>query len=336
MPQTLPATRPGFRQFRVTVEQRCFFDDALRRFQSLAAKGVSTGRARVGRLRGPRYNRRVSRQRLYRADAIVLKRHDHGEADRILTLYTREQGKVSVIAKGVRRIASRKSGHVELFTHSTFMLAKGRNLDVLTQADTVEPFAALREDLIRTTYAYHVAELCDRLTEEDNPNPQAFELLRGALEALCEADDPSLVVRFFEIRLLGLSGYRPQLFHCALCGETLGEEGNAFSPEAGGMLCPKHRGQMPDTLPLDAASFRVLRFLQTRDWAMARRIDLTPATRGALERVMHSYLRHLLERDLNSTGFLRNLRAVADSLDLGPLAPNSPPAAPTPTPSQGS
>ena len=104
----------------------------------------------------------MSRERLYRCHAVVLKRRDYGEADRILTLYTREQGKVSAIAKGVRRIASRKSGHVELFTQARLLLAKGRNLDVLSQAETIEPYAALREDLVRTTYAYHVAELLDR------------------------------------------------------------------------------------------------------------------------------------------------------------------------------
>ncbi len=260
----------------------------------------------------------MSRERLYRCQAIVLKRRDYGEADRILTLYTREQGKVDAIAKGVRRITSRKSGHIELFTRSNLLLARGRSLDVLTQAETIEPYAGLREDLVRTTYAYHIAELLDRLSEDGSPSPPVFELLCQALEALCEDDDPSLVARYFELRLLGLSGYRPQLFNCLICGASLEEEGNAFSPDAGGVACPVHRGQLPDAMALDARAFRVLRFLQTRDWALARRIRLEPATRGALERVMHAYLRHILERELHSTAFLDKLRAVAYSLDLAP------------------
>jgi DNA repair protein RecO (recombination protein O) len=263
----------------------------------------------------------VSRVRLFRSEAIVLKRRDYGEADRILTLYTRDRGKISAIAKGVRRITSRKSGHVELFTHGIMMLAKGRNLDILTQVETIDPHAGIREDLIRTTYAYHIAELVDRFTEEEGEHPEIFDLLAGGLAAISEGEDPSLVTRFFEMRLLGQLGYRPQLFHCSMSGEALEEEGNVFSSEAGGMVSPEHSGGVSDAIPVDPASFRVLRFLQTRDWAMARRIQLTPTTRGTLERVMHAYIRHQLEQDLHSVGFLKGLRHSADMLGLRPVAP---------------
>ena len=115
----------------------------------------------------------MSRIRLYRTEAIVLKRIDFGEADRILTLYTPERGKVRAIAKGGRRIASRKSGHVELFTHAALLLAEGRQLDIVTQAETVRPYRRIREDLIRTTYAYHIAELVDRFIEEGLESPRS-------------------------------------------------------------------------------------------------------------------------------------------------------------------
>jgi DNA repair protein RecO (recombination protein O) len=260
----------------------------------------------------------VSRIRLYRIEAIVLKRRDFGEADRILTLYTPDRGKTSAIAKGVRRIASRKSGHVELFTHTALLLAQGRNLDVVTQAEMIEPYRAVREDLIRTTYAYHIAELVDRLTEEGTPSPATFDLLRDALAALAEVDDPSLVARFFELRLLGLVGYRPQLFACVDCGADVEVAGNAFGPDAGGVLCAACAPRHPDAVPLSESTFRVLRFLQTREWAMVRQLDLTPTTRGSLERVMHAYIRHLLERDLNSVTFLKGLRRVAEPFGLHP------------------
>jgi len=89
------------------------------------------------------------RQRLYRTSAIVLKRQDFGEADRILTLFTPERGKLRVIAKGVRKTTSRKSGHVELFTYSNLLIAKGRNLDIVTQAEMIRPFLGLRQELPR-------------------------------------------------------------------------------------------------------------------------------------------------------------------------------------------
>ena len=259
----------------------------------------------------------MSRVRLHRTPAIVLKRHDYGEADRILTFYTRDLGKVSAIAKAVRRIASRKSGHIELFTHSDVMLADGRNLYVLTQAQTVEPFLALREDLIRTTYAYHIAELIDRLIQDGEASPTVFELLRSSLDGLCRAEDPSLVVRWFEVRLLGLLGYRPQLFSCVACGTPLSQDGNAYSPSAGGVLCPDHAPGASDTIPLDSTVFRVLRFLQTRDLETSMHVEITPATRAVLERVLHAALRTILERDLKSVEFLEGLRKISGSLGLG-------------------
>jgi DNA repair protein RecO (recombination protein O) len=253
----------------------------------------------------------VSRVRLHRTEAIVLKRHDFGEADRILTLYTPDRGKLHAIAKGVRRITSRKSGHVELFTHTGLLLAEGRNLHVLTQAETIQPYLGIRVDLLRTTYAYYVAELVDRFVGEGVESRPTFDLLRDGLQAISDCADPSLATRFFEIRFLGVLGYRPQLFHCAGCGSELEPGDTAFSPEAGGALCSECAGGYSDRLRLPDPAFRALRFMQTREWAVAQRINLTPETRSALERLMHAYVRHLLERDLKSIEFLRGLRRMS-------------------------
>ena len=292
------------------------------RRQAKCRRGARFGA--VGRFREPGRHAiidDVKRIRLYRTEAIVLKRRDFGEADRILTLYTPDRGKVNAIAKGVRRIASRKSGHVELFNHTTLLLAKGQRLDVVTQAESVDTFRAIRDDLIRATYAYHIVEIVDRFVQEGDKSPATFELLRGALDALEDAEDLSLVARYFELRLLGLLGFQPELFHCVDCGADLGAEGNAFSPEAGGMVCSDCRAAHQDAMPLSSSAFRVLRFMQTRDWAVARCIRLTPSTRGELERVMHAYMRHLLERDLKSVEFLKGLRTVSPQNDPRPDAP---------------
>jgi len=188
------------------------------------------------------------RQRLYRTPAIVLKRQDFGEADRILTLFTPAQGKLRVIAKGVRKITSRKSGHVELFTYSNLLIAKGRNLDIVTQAETIKPFRALREDLSRITYACYVAELVDQFTEDRDENRPLFDLLLAALQALCETDDLQRTARHFELRLLDAVGYRPQLFRCVQCGREIEPVDNFFGLEVGGVLCPKCIVSIPDRL----------------------------------------------------------------------------------------
>ena len=183
------------------------------------------------------------RERLYRTEAIVLRRRDQGEADRVLTVFTPGMGKQQLLAKGVRKITSRKAGHVELFTHSQFLVAKARTWGIVTQAETIHAFRPLREDLLRTSYAYYAAELVDRFTQEGDENRRLFELLLAALGWLGEARDLRLLARFFELRLLALVGYRPQLFQCVRClnrgitrGRPSGKLYGTIEVEAGGKV----------------------------------------------------------------------------------------------------
>jgi DNA repair protein RecO (recombination protein O) len=272
----------------------------------------------------------VAAIRLYRTEAIVLRRRDFGEADRILTLYTPDRGKLSAIAKGVRRLTSRQGGHVELFTHASLLLAEGRNLDVVTQAETLDAFPGLREDLARTTYAYHVAETTDRFTREGMSSPATFHLLCDSLAAIALADDASLAARYFELRLLDLLGYRPELHACPECGRILELEGNAFGMEAGGVLCPACAPGDPRAIPLPGSAFRVLRFLQSQDWSVASQVSITVNTRSVLEHVMNAYVRHYLERDLASVEFIHQLREAGDPLGWGRRTQDGAPTPPEP------
>jgi DNA repair protein RecO (recombination protein O) len=250
----------------------------------------------------------MRRERLYRTEAIILKRSDFGEADRLLTLYTPSLGKIRAIAKGVRKPTSRKSGHVELFTHSQFLIAKGRSLDIVTQAETVHAFRSLREDLLRTTYAYYAAELLDLFVEEGIENRPLFDLLLAMLGWLGDASDLDLATRFFELRLLSLLGYRPQFFQCVACRRQIEPASNFFSPADGGILCANcgasHRGAQEITLN----ALKVLRFLQTRDYDTCCRLHLSGPLYRELETVMYHYITYILERNLKSVKFLNTLR----------------------------
>ncbi|MFQ6058745.1 MAG: DNA repair protein RecO [Anaerolineae bacterium] len=264
----------------------------------------------------------MSRERLYRTEAIVLKRTDFGEADRLLTLYTPGLGKIRAIAKGVRKPTSRKSGHVELFTHSQLLIAKGRELDIITQAETIHAFRPVREDLRRITYASYAAELVDKFTKEGIESRSLFDLLLAMLTWLGEATDLDLTARFFELRLLGYVGYRPQLFRCVECNAQIEPRANFFSPEGGGVVCPRcgdrklpRRGgtafQRRDVQPLSLNALKVLRFLQTRDYALCRRLKVSPESHRELERTMQRYITYLLERRLKSIEFLNLIRGQA-------------------------
>jgi DNA repair protein RecO (recombination protein O) len=281
------------------------------------------------------------RERLYRVEAIVLKRTDHGEADRLLTLFTPDLGKMRAVAKGARKPSSRKSGHVELFTHTHLLVAKGKQLDIVTQADTLDAFIPLRENLERVGYAYCLAELVDRFAEEGDaasregtrtdwraPSPRdaaagenraIFDLLLHALAALGDATtDPELLARFFELRLLQYVGYRPRLFNCAHCGKTITPVENYFSAEAGGVLDPdcvqtqrEHiAGHAYDAQPISLNALKVLRYLQTREWETVRGLRFAGRAEpmSEVEALMLRYITHHLERNLKSVEFLRELR----------------------------
>ena len=248
------------------------------------------------------------RERVYRTEAIVLRRTDFGEADRLLTVLTPDRGKLKLIAKGARKPASRKSGHVELFSHGQFLVAVGRELDIITQAETVEPFLPLREALLRTTYAYYVAELVDAFTAERDENQPLFELLKDALGWLCKADDLALVARYYELHVLGLVGYQPQLFACGGCKKQLEPETNYLGAADGSVFCRKCGYDRMGTIELSVNALKVLRFLQTHDWETCCLLRLSPSSHAEVERTMNHYITHHLERKLKSVDFIQHLR----------------------------
>lgn len=251
--------------------------------------------------------------RTYRAEAIVLKGMDLGEADRIVTLYTRAFGKVRAVAKGARRPTGRLAGHVEPLAHATFQLAKGRELDVVTQAETRETYRALREDLLSTAAGWYAAELVDRFTVDRHPSAPTFELLATALRHLDDAVvPPSLVCRWFDLHLLDRAGFRPELFRCVHCALPLEEAEHLFSPAAGGVLCSRCRAQAEGTIGiLTVRALKTLRYLARNEIAEATRVRIDDALAIELERHLRAFLQYILDRDVNAARLLDDVRGMA-------------------------
>jgi DNA repair protein RecO (recombination protein O) len=266
-------------------------------------------------------------QHSYSTEAIILKRTDLGEADRIVTLFTPSKGKYHAIAKGTRRPVSKLAGHLELLSRSQLQLALGRNLDIVTQAEGRENFLHLRSDLWHMTCGFYLAELVDRFVEDSTPHLDIYSLLletlryldadataleqqrtNGTLPAEVQADEDGhtkLLLRYFELHLLSSVGYEPSLQNCAHCGNELLPEENGFKASLGGVLCPQCSRFWERRLSLNA--LKVLRFLQRSKWIEASRLRLDAQLQTELEMVMHSLLRFHLERDLKSWSFLEML-----------------------------
>ncbi len=234
---------------------------------------------------------------LYRDEGVVLRTQKLGEADRIVSVLTREHGRVRAVAKGVRRTRSKFGSRLEPFTHVDIQLYAGRSLDVVTQVETLDPYgAALAADYGRYTAGTAMLETAERLTaEEHEPAVQQYLLLVGGLRALTAGEhDPGLVLDSYLLRSLAVAGYAPSFDACARCGA----EGphRAFSVQGGGAVCADCRA--PGSASPAPETFRLLAALLTGDWAVADASDARHRREG--NGLVAAYLQWHLERGLRS------------------------------------
>ena len=241
----------------------------------------------------------------YRDRAVVLRKLDYGEADRIFTLLTRDHGKVGAIAKGVRKPASKLGPSLELYGHIDVLLAKGRGeLDVVAQVERV-PGYRIEGEMERMAHAALIAELAERVCEDRHPVDGVYELTVGALYELGHETDPRRASAWFILTALDLLGYAPQLMACVSCERPLAAKPAAFSAEAGGFLCDQCAPPAMDLVPL--ATIKVLRLMASGDLATYRRLKLDGPVMASLEGVLQSQLEHHLDRRLKSLAFLNSL-----------------------------
>ena len=253
----------------------------------------------------PRLERSLS------TEVVVLRHADWGEADRLLVLFSREAGKLRAIAKGARKLRSRKAGHLEPFTRARLMLARGRDFWIVTQAETVDAYLPVREDLLRTAYAVYAVELLDRFTYEEGENRGLYQLLVETLERASVLDDPFPALRYYEIRLLDLLGFRPELIRCVRCNNEIKPEDQYFDALLGGAVCPRCGENLPTARPVSMQTLKYLRHYQRSNFREAFRADLAPGARREIETLLNYYLTYHLERKLNSPSFIEDVRRGA-------------------------
>ncbi|MFQ5923161.1 MAG: DNA repair protein RecO [Anaerolineales bacterium] len=253
------------------------------------------------------------RSRLYRTESIVLRRRDLGEADRIIIVFTPAYGKVRAVAKGVRRPGSKKAGHLEPFTRSNLLVAKGRDLDIITQAETIDAYPKLRQNLDRLGQAAYVIELVDRFGVQEAESQALYHLTTVTLGRLDREAETAAPLRYFQVRLLDLSGYRPELHRCVNCSEEVQPLDQFFSAKEGGLLCPNCGPKNPYARPLTLGALKVLRHYQRHAYAEASRPQVSRSVALELEGLMESYLNHLVERDLHAPAFVRQVRSVREA-----------------------
>lgn len=245
--------------------------------------------------------------KLYKVDAIVLRSIGCGDADKLLVLFSREFGKMKVMAHGVTKPFSRKRGSVQPFTYTKFLVRRGRELDSVSQCEGIEMFPFLRHDLETIGYASYLTELVLSLTPEGEQNEPLFRLILETLR-LMEEGQAEILTRSFEIKAAVLMGYRPVLDVCAHCGESL--TGRLFfSVETGGALCEVCGKGDPQAVHVSRGMVETLKALLNWPQDRLRQLKISSADRKQIKTLLYEYLKYYLERDLKSVSFLNRFTA---------------------------
>ncbi|WP_088102508.1 DNA repair protein RecO [Halalkalibacter urbisdiaboli] len=250
---------------------------------------------------------------LQRVEGIVIRTTDYGESNKIVTIYSKELGKVGVMARGSKKPKSRLTAISQLFIYGTFLYQKSTGLGTLNQGEIIDSFREVRNDLFRASYATYVVELTDKLTEERQRHPKIFEWLKNTLHYLNEGMDPDVLLRIFEMKMMSVAGISPQLDACISCGTT--DLPVAFSIRHAGFLCNHcvHRDER--ALKISAHTARLLRLFYYIDLERLGQISLKQETKLELKSVISSYYDEYSGVTLKSKRFLEQLERMNLNLD---------------------
>jgi DNA repair protein RecO (recombination protein O) len=255
---------------------------------------------------------------LYRVEGIVIRSTDYGEGNKIVTVLTATHGKQGIVIRGARKPKSRHSALAQLFTYGEYSYYKSGGLGTLNSGEVIESFRELREGLDGPAYASYAAEMTDRVMGDEDAGAFLFRQLKACLSALAEGKDPSVVMRVYEMKIVGAAGYLPVLDECVSCGRSEGPF--RFSPAAGGALCPSCRHRDPVALELDEAVWKLLRLFTELDLARLGNITLKDSSKHQLQLAMRHWMDTHLGLNLKSRQFLDQLEKHGELLGRAPEA----------------
>lgn len=244
---------------------------------------------------------------LYKIEGIIIRTNDYGESNKILTIYTKEMGKIAVMARGAKKPKSRLSSISQLFTHGQFLVQKGSGLGVLNQGEILNTFRTIRSDIFLTAYAAYMIELLDKLTDDGKPSVSLFSFLHTMLTHLNNNVEADVLLYIYELRMLRIAGISPEVNCCVNCKATEGEF--SFSIEEGGFLCHRCVHIDPYYIKMSPATARIIRLLYYVDIHRLGKISLKDETKEELKKIISTYFEKYSGIHLKSKKFL-------DQLDL--------------------
>jgi DNA repair protein RecO (recombination protein O) len=242
---------------------------------------------------------------LQKCEGIVIRTTDYGETNKIVTLYTREWGKIGVMARGAKKPNSRLSAITQLFTHGYFLVSRGSGLGSVQQGERISSFRSIGKDIFLTAYASYIVELTDKCTEDKKPNPFHFELLFQTVNYLNEGYDPVILMHIYEMKMLNSMGLYPILNQCSVCGSTDGHF--SFSIREGGFICERCLGKDPYHIKISQVTVKLLRLFYYFDLSRLGNISVKEETKAELKNVITAYYEENSGLYLKTKKFLNSM-----------------------------
>ena len=246
---------------------------------------------------------------LYKTEGIVLKSTEFEEADKIVTIYTKNYGKISAIAKGVRKIKSKFGSSLEILTHSIFLIYKGRNIDIVSQTEILESFFSTSKEVIKFAFAVNCVEVVNKLTEEREINIGLFNLLKEVLHYLRKTDDPKLLTLSFKWQTISLLGYRPSINHCCRCNKSVEDQKEMyFNIKEGGLLCNNCVAEeKEECINVSLYFVKLLRKILITHLSTISNATIPDNKMKELEKITNIYIGYHSEKSFKTDEFLRSL-----------------------------
>jgi len=246
---------------------------------------------------------------LYKTEGIVLKSTEFEEADKIVTIYTKDYGKITAIAKGVRKTKSKFGSSLEILTHSIFLIYKGRNIDIVSQTEILESFFSTSKEVIKFAFAVNCVEMVNKLTEEREINIGLFNLLKEVLHYLRKTDDPKLLTLSFKWQTISLLGYRPSINHCCRCNKDVEDQKEMyFNIKEGGLLCNNCVAEdKEECIKVSLYFVKLLRKMLITHLSIISNATIPDNKMKELEKITNIYIGYHSEKSFKTDEFLKSL-----------------------------
>lgn len=242
---------------------------------------------------------------LEKCEGIILRSSSYGETNKIVTIYSKEWGKIGVMARGAKKPASRLSGITLPFTYAYFLVQKSKGLSVLQQGETIQSFKKIKADIFLTAYVSYMAELLDKATEEKKPNPYLFELFLQCIEYMEEGYDAQIIMHIFEMKMLTVLGITPHMQDCVICHSSEGTF--SFSLRHAGIICHACKSQDAYVLQVSDKTIRLLRVFYYFDLNRLGTISVSEQTKKEISHVLETYLIEYAGITLKTRRFLKQM-----------------------------